>query len=166
MEIVQAQQFKDGMRRLAASVTILTVGFPDGRRYGMTATAVCSVSAEPPILLCCINRKSNSHQHFLAAERFGVNVLTCDDEELARRFAVAAEPRERFAFGDWDLTETGVPLLRTAAASFLCRKKDAVEMGEHTVFFGEVIEVATPVDSAGTLIYGNGCFGAFHARPK
>lgn len=161
MMIVDPQQFKDGMRRLAASVTIVTVGFLDGRRFGMTATAVCSVSAEPPILLCCINRKTATHQHFMAAESFGVNILASDDQDLAKRFAAPHQPHERFAIGDWQSTESGVPLLKTAAASFLCRKRDAVDMGEHTVFFGEVIEVATRKDQAPSLVYGHGCFGEF-----
>jgi len=159
--MVDADQFKKGMRHLAASVTILTVGFPDGRRYGMTATAVCSVSAEPPILLCCVNRKASSHPHFLEADVFGINVLASEDEELAKRFASTSPPHERFAAGEWQGSESRVPLLRSAAATFLCRKKDAVEMGEHTVFFGEVVDVATRRDGALPLLYGHGRFGEF-----
>ena len=158
---VDSQDFKEGMRRLAASVTILTVGFEDGRRYGMTATAVCSVSADPPILLCCVNRKASAHRHFLEAERFGVNVLASDDETLAKRFASAVPPDERFAAGDWEATDGHVPRLSTAAASFLCVKKDAIEMGEHTVFFGEVISVATRKETVPSLVYGHGSFGEF-----
>ena len=160
--MVDAEQFKEGMRHLTASVTILTLGFPDGRRFGMTATAVCSVSAEPPILLCCVNRNANSHPYFLEADAFGVNVLASEDEELAKRFASGLPHPERFSAGEWRETASGVPMLTTAAAGFLCRKKDAVEMGEHTVFFGEVMEIATRQNSTAPLLYGHGRFGKFH----
>ncbi len=163
---VDSQAFKDGMRRLAASVTILTVGFEDGRRYGMTATAVCSVSAEPPILLCCINRKSGAHPYFLEATRFGVNILAAEHQELAKRFASSCPPHERFAAGEWLTTDGGVPLLNTATANFVCAKKDAIEMGEHTVFFGEVIGVSTRPEEVPCLVYGHGNFGEFRPRER
>ena len=78
---VNAEQFKLGMRGLAAAVNIVTAAHA-GHRYGMTATAVCSVSAEPPTVLACINKSTATHAAIVKSEAFCINVLRADDQDL------------------------------------------------------------------------------------
>lgn len=161
---VDADSFRDGMRRLAASVTILATRTGNGDRYGMTATAVCSVSGAPPTLLCCINRDNQTRDALVEAGRFSVNVLAAGEEDLANRFAGKFSHSERFEEGIWHAHDTGVPVLETAAAWFSCRTVSKSEAGSHTVFFGEVEAVKTRGEHVLPLLYAHGGYGSF-AQP-
>lgn len=159
---VSADRFREGMRHLAASVTVLTTALPDGRRVGMTATAVCSVSGDPPMLLCCINRTNATRQAFAEAGIYAVNVLAVGEQDIANRFAARMEPEERFARGAWTVLETGAPILESAAAAFDCRIAQTVEIGSHSIFFGEVLSVAARGAHVMPLLYAHGGYGGFN----
>ncbi len=158
---VAVDRFREGMRRLAASVNILTTSTDDGERFGMTATAVCSVSGDPPTLLCCINRDNQTRDAIVGAGRFAVNVLAASDEPLANRFAMRMTHAERFEQGAWAMHELGLPVLETAAAWFACQIVTQVEVGSHTIFFGEVADVASRGAHVLPLLYANGGYGKF-----
>jgi len=158
--------FRDGMRRLAASVTVLTTRSPDGSRAGMTATAVCSVSGDPPTLLCCINRANATRAAFVEAGIFAVNVLAMGEDDIASRFATRMDAEERFARGAWTVAETGAPILESAAAAFDCRIVQIVESGSHSVFFGEVAAVRTRGVHVMPLLYAHGGYGGFHGGQR
>src|SRR3982751_4969877 len=83
---VDPQQFKLGMRTLAGAVNIIT-SMNSGHRYGMTATAVCSASAEPPTVLACINKIATTHDAVAKSKVFCVNVLRTDNWELSTTFS-------------------------------------------------------------------------------
>jgi len=156
-----SEAFKAGMRRLAASVTVLTCLGPSGTRHGMTATAICSVSADPPTLLCCINRSSATRELFIAAGSFAINVLSASDHEIATRFASRLPPHQRFSAGHWTSCASGAPLLESAIASFACRLSEVVEIGSHSVIFGEVVETRTRSEHVPPLLYAHGGYGRF-----
>jgi flavin reductase (NADH)/flavin reductase len=158
--------FKAGMRRLAASVTVLTVMRPGGRRHGMTATAICSVSAEPPTLLCCINRSTSAHEAFIDCGHFAINVLSASDGEIANRFASRLGREERFEKGCWLAGESGVPLLESAVANFECRRTKVVDVGTHSVIFGEVEAVRIRGEHVLPLLYAHGGYGRFSGSPR
>lgn len=134
---VNAEQFKLGMRSLAAAVNVVTASHA-GHRYGMTATAVCSVSAEPPTVLVCINKSAATHAAILKSGAFCINVLRADDRELSSAFSGAQSGENRFNQRDWTRLATGSPVLIDALVSFDCRVARHVAHGTHTVFFGEV----------------------------
>lgn len=127
----------------------------------MTATAVCSVSSSPPILLCCINRDNLTRDAFVAASGFAVNILAAEDEDLANRFAMRMPHAERFSSGGWRLHSAGIPVLDTAATWFACRTVEMQEVGSHTVFFGEVIDAQVRAAAVTPLLYGHGGYGRF-----
>lgn len=158
---VCADQFREGMRRLAASVTILTTRLADGTRIGMTATAVCSVSGEPPTLLCCINRTTATHRAFTETGFYAVNVLAMGEQDIASRFAARMEPEERFGRGAWTQLETGAPILESAAAAFDCRIVQTVEAGSHSIFLGEILSIAVRGGHVMPLLYAHGDYGGF-----
>lgn len=160
---IAPEQFRAGMRRLAASVTILATAHRNGTRMGMTATAVCSVTGDPPTLLCCINRENQTRDALIDAERFSVNLLHADAAPLANRFAQRLSHEERFSQGDWTMHDSGVPVLREATAWFACRLEQAVEVGSHTIFFGTIIDIHTLGDEGPPLLYAHGGYGRFQA---
>jgi flavin reductase (DIM6/NTAB) family NADH-FMN oxidoreductase RutF len=142
---------KAAMRRLAATVTIVTA--TDGNtRHGMTVTAVTSVTMSPPTLLVCINRRARLHQILLSASAFCVNILHHEQIDHAVAFAGAASGEERFSVGHWSCTEDGVSYLVDAQANVFCKKVAAIERGSHTIFIGEVTAVATH-DVVAPLVY-------------
>jgi flavin reductase (DIM6/NTAB) family NADH-FMN oxidoreductase RutF len=160
------ERFRDGMRRLAASVTVLTSQGADGTPVGMTATAVCSVSSDPPILLICVNRASANCAAFAASGHFAVNVLDQRHAALAGRFATPLPPAERFAAGQWRAMATGSPILADAVAAFDCRIQSRADMGSHTVFFGAVLAVSLAPGQGLPLLYAHGAYGGFARHPS
>lgn len=157
---VDAHTFRTAMRRLAAGVCVITTSDGDAR-WGATATAVCSVSAEPPILLCCLNRSSSTHNAISKSGVFAVNVLALEDQAIAARFAASLPPDEKFAVGAWTAGRTSAPLLRSALVSFDCRVLQALDIGTHSAFFGEIVDVAGMDEEARALLYASGAYGAF-----
>jgi flavin reductase len=138
---VDPEQFKAGMRALAGAVNIIT-STNSGHRYGMTATAVCSASAEPPTVLACINKLANTHGAVMKSKAFCVNVLRAEDWELSTSFSGAQSGEARFKSRDWTRLATGSPVLIDALVSFDCRVVKQMSHGTHTIFLGEVEQVA------------------------
>jgi flavin reductase (DIM6/NTAB) family NADH-FMN oxidoreductase RutF len=132
--------FKAVMRGVAATVTIVTAA-DASRRHGMTATAMMSLSMDPPSLVVCINRATLLYDIMLSARRFCVNVLRHDQAELSAAFSGALSPEQRFQLGAWEQTDDGIGYLTDAQASVLCKRVAAVPFGTHTLFIGEVDQV-------------------------
>ena len=137
---VSLEQFKLGMRLLAGAVNIITT-VHNGRRYGMTATAVCSASAEPPTVLACINKLASTHNAVSKSKAFCVNVLRAEDWELSTHFSGAQTGEARFKSRDWTRLATGSPVLIDALVSFDCRVVKKLAHGTHTIFLGQVEQV-------------------------
>jgi flavin reductase len=150
--MVSRQLYRDGMARIAAAVHIVTTGGPAGR-FGFTASAVCSVTDDPPTLLVCLNRASQMHLAFQRNGCFCVNTLAADQQELAAMFAkrTGTHMKARFALPIWEMLKTGAPALRHALACFDCRISDVKEVGTHWVFFGEAVEIHLPRRSSALL---------------
>ena len=131
------------MRLLPAGVTIVTSG-PPGRRNGFTATAVCSVSAEPPHLLVCANRGMETHATILETGHFAVNVLSHGQEALADRFGgrLGIEGETRFQSASWRTLASGAPILATACAAFDCRVAKRLSVATHDIIIGRVLAAA------------------------
>lgn len=137
---VDAQRFRDTMAQLATGVTVVTLRDEQGRPMGMTASAVCSLSLEPPMLLVCVDRNAEIHGAIVRTPFFGVNVLALEQEQLAVRFA-RREP-DRFDGTDWDVGPAGLPVLPGALAQLECRRADVFAAGDHAIVTG-VVEWAT-----------------------
>ncbi|QGZ66662.1 flavin reductase family protein [Paraburkholderia acidisoli] len=136
-----AAEFKRGMRQLAASVSIITAHHA-GQRAGLTATAVTSVCADPPTLLVCVNRSSQTFPLMRAAGRFSVNLLAAEHSDVAARFADAALHGEaKFAHGVWHAGDNGAPRLHAATATFECETRSLSEVGTHGIFVAAVTRI-------------------------
>ena len=137
---VDGQQFKLGMRTLAGAVNIIT-SMNAGHRYGMTATAVCSATAEPPTVLVCINKLAVTHDAIAKSKVLCVNVLRAENWELSTIFSGAQTGESRFKNGNWTRLSTGSPVLVDALVSFDCRVVRKLAHGTHTIFLGEVEQI-------------------------
>ncbi len=162
-ESVSAETFKQAMRRLAAGVTIITTCH-DQVRGGLTATAVCSLSVDPPQLLVCVNRSAAAHALISGGENLCVNLLARKHQALAARFAgqTGVPMSERFGAGRWTTLKTGAPVLEDALASFDCVVTEQVTSSTHTIFIGRVVAVHLRTHGK-PLLYSGGSYAVAHA---
>jgi flavin reductase (DIM6/NTAB) family NADH-FMN oxidoreductase RutF len=151
------EAYRQAMRRVASTVNVITVCV-DGQPMGITATAMSSISIDPPSLLVCINRNAMLHGSMGGVSHFRVNVLHRDQEEMARIFADRRHEALRFAAG-WTVDCERPPRLLDAQASFLCRRIDHHRFGTHSIFIGQVEEV-TSRDDVHPLVYLDGRYEA------
>lgn len=156
--------FREAMAHLPAAVNILTTDGPNGR-CGITVSAVCSVTDDPPTVLVCVNRKSAMHDVFSANGRVCVNVLGGDQQELAMHFAGAtdASMAERFTWDVWDRTHD-VPVLKDAVVTVVGTIKDSKAMGTHSVLFVEIEQIRTR-PGGHSLVYFNRNFHRLDSAP-
>ncbi|VVT30126.1 flavin reductase family protein [Hoeflea sp. EC-HK425] len=149
--------FRAAMARFPGAVTIITARHGDERR-GITATAVCSVSAEPPSLLVCVNRKTGTCAAIRETGTFNVNLLPDPASPLALRFAGAdgITGEDKFAEGNWVEDARGLPLLSEALIGFSCDVSEMLEAGSHTVFIGEIMQIR--ISEGAPLVYGQSRF--------
>jgi len=157
---VNVQLFREAMSRLGAAVNIITLAGEAGPT-GFTASAVCSVTDDPPTLLVCMNRKSRSHGEIGLGRGICVNVLSAHQKALSGVFAGPLEMEERFTHGRWITIETGAPALEEAVASFDCRIANIVEVGTHSVLFCEIEAIHMGDPREGLAYFGR----AYHALP-
>jgi flavin reductase len=163
--MVSADLFKLGMRRLPAAVTLVTCQ-SDSTYFGLTATAVTSLSAEPPALLACVNREASAHRAILEAKAFAVNVLPHDKLALARRFA-SGHPDDRanrFSTDQWLELSTGAPVLADSIVAFDCTLDQAIVYVSHSILIGQAQDIRVS-DTHKHLIYLEGEFANMNASP-
>jgi flavin reductase (DIM6/NTAB) family NADH-FMN oxidoreductase RutF len=129
--------FRTLMGSFPTGVAVATTRAADGGLAGMTASALTSVSLDPPILVLCVDRATDFHRSIEGAPRFALSVLAADQETLSRRFA--SEEPDRFDGVGYTLDQFGLPLLDGAAAHVICERWDARRAGDHSLFFGLVI---------------------------
>lgn len=151
--LISPDEFKRAMQLLASPVSIITTAY-EGARYGMTATAMCSLNADPPSLMVCINKGTHTYSPIMDSRRFCVNVLAHDQNEVAQVFATSsATPEEKFLrAGTWTMSSCGLPMLEGSLISFSCRVEKWLNTKTHAALVGLVEEVSTNSD-AHTLLY-------------
>jgi len=128
--------FRQAMRGVASAVYLITSTGPDGDA-GMTATAACSLSFDPMSVLISVNRSASLMRTLEASGRFVLNILSLEDEAVARAFGSPAGRDERFASGDWYRLD-GLPALKTSLSSISCDVAQAMDFGTHRVLAGAV----------------------------
>jgi flavin reductase (DIM6/NTAB) family NADH-FMN oxidoreductase RutF len=146
--------FKQCLRRWASGVTIVTSRLGD-EIHGMTVSAFSSVSAEPPLVLVCANKRSKTHAMISSGEIFNVHVLAADQQELSNRFASQSLEGSRFESVAWREGKLGAPILEGALAVLECKLVSTHEEGSHTIYVGHV-EHAEVGDSEPLVYYQGG----------
>lgn len=151
---VDQQVFRDVVGRFASGVTVVTTAVA-GRPFGTTASAMSSLSMDPPMLLVCLNRTSSTQAAVLEAGTFAVNILCDSQAGLAGQFARKGD--DRFAGVEVRTGRTGAPLIEGSLATLECRTVETVTGGTHTVFLAQV--VGAQARELEPLTYFRGRFG-------
>ncbi|HEY9476767.1 MAG TPA: flavin reductase [Mycobacteriales bacterium] len=160
-ESVDPAVFRHVIGHFASGVTVVTAA-EGGVRYGMTASAVSSLSLEPPMLLVCLNHQTRTQAVVSRTQRFAVNILGEEHGLVAERFALPTDEihdSDKFAGLAVHTGRLGAPLLAGALARLECRVTQAITGGSHRVFLAEVVH-AEAGDGA-PLTYYRGRFGRF-----
>jgi flavin reductase (DIM6/NTAB) family NADH-FMN oxidoreductase RutF len=147
-------EFREVISHFASGVTVITA-LHDGQAFGTTASAVSSLSLEPPMLLICMNKQSETGRAVAASKCFGVNILGANQAGLAERFA--QKGGDKFAGVPVTPGKWGEPLFSEALATLECRVAEETSGGTHYVFLAEV-ESGTARGGA-PLAYFKGEFG-------
>jgi flavin reductase len=150
---VSPADFKTAMRRFASTVNVVTSGY-DSVLNGMTATAVCSVSAEPPSILIVVNQTNRSHALIEKSGAYTLNVLSASQQHLAAHFA--SSPIAPFAGVPHSLGLTKCPIIDDCTSFLECVVESRIQSGTHSVFIGRVV-TAGESDRL-PLIYHDGKF--------
>jgi flavin reductase (DIM6/NTAB) family NADH-FMN oxidoreductase RutF len=146
--------FRAAMRRLAATVNVITVNV-DGRPMGMAATSVSSLCASPPSILVCVNQSASMHNFLVKAPLFCVNILHQDQLDVARVFSDSSLRDLRFSTGRWQHAIEAPPYLADAQSVLLCERKQSITFGTHSICIGTVREVNLR-DDIDPLVYVDG----------
>jgi flavin reductase (DIM6/NTAB) family NADH-FMN oxidoreductase RutF len=128
--------FRTALSQFATGVTIITTRLPDDSFLGLTASSFNSVSLTPPLVLWSLAQSANSLPVFSGNSHYVINVLAADQVELAERFARRIS--NRFEGVDYELSHTGLPILKGVAAWFECHNRSRYPEGDHVIFVGEV----------------------------
>ena len=159
---IDKNTFRAVMGSFAAGVTIVTVRDEDGSPKGFTATGICSLSLDPPLLLLCVDHRSDTLPAMQQATVFAVNFLKHGNEELSARFA--SKGIDKFAVVSYSDGLLGAPVLEDALAYTECTIKAKYPGGDHTIFIGEIEHAAA--FEGDPLLYYRGSYGNFKANPK
>lgn len=149
---VPRDEFFAIMSAFPTGVAVVTTLDADGTPRGLTTNALCSVSAEPPLLLVCVDRSSRTLPGLLHSGRFVVNFLAERRDELARVFASKAE--DKFAGVEWTPGLGGMPCLRADSLAYAeCVIEQRVEAGDHVIVTGLVEAGMTPDPDSVPILY-------------
>ncbi len=152
-------QFRAALGMFATGVTIVTARSAEGTLVGLTANSFNSVSMAPPLVLWSLAHTAGSMAAFQAGSHYAINILSADQQDLAKQFA--AQGCDRFAGVRFAEGSGGAPLLEGAAATFECFNRSRYDEGDHVIFVGEV-ERCSFTEGASPLLFHGGKFYAEH----
>lgn len=164
IDTATTRSFVDAMASAAMGVSVVTTHGASGT-LGLAVSAWSSVSAEPPLVLICINRKNLIAEAISHNGRFAINVLAETQVDVARVFA-GRSPDGRaydFSMANWQTSREGDMVLADASAAFCCKVESASDAGTHRIFIGRAEHVATA--NLPPLLYHNRAFGRFEPLP-
>jgi flavin reductase (DIM6/NTAB) family NADH-FMN oxidoreductase RutF len=147
--------FRQALSQFATGVTVITTRLEDGSFRGLTASSFNSVSLSPPLVLWSLGTAANSLPIFSGNSHYVINVLNAEQAHLAKLFSRRSE--DPWQGVDYELSRTGMPILKGAVAWFECHNRSRYPEGDHVIFVGEVEECA--FHGQAPLIFHGGQFG-------
>ena len=160
LDLPNPDAFKAAMRGLVGACSLITVG-EGAEANGLVVTTGISLTAEPPMILACINRASSCWPLLGRYRVFGWSALGADHQHVAERFSgkCGAAGPARYEGADWVRVVDGVPLLAEAPLAFACEVAEMIDRGTHSILLGRVLRIRTE-EGRGALLYWNGQYHA------
>ncbi|MBX7170326.1 MAG: flavin reductase family protein [Pyrinomonadaceae bacterium] len=133
---ITSEEFRASLGRFASGVTVITTKDSNAHLHGLTVSAFCSVSMNPPLILICIQKTTGSHHAFEQAKCFVVNILEESQQDVSNHFASHLD--DKFTGQNYHLSEHGLPILDNCLVNLECNLKNSYDGGDHTIFVGEI----------------------------
>ncbi|MDH4120475.1 MAG: flavin reductase family protein [Deltaproteobacteria bacterium] len=152
------EEFKKALAQYPSGVTVITTRSPSGELTGLTVSAFCSLSLNPPLVLFCLAQHSYNYLLFQEAEGFAVHFLERSQEALSNLFAKAGE--DKFDQVSWRSGLRDIPLLEDVVQVLECRITARYPGGDHTIVVGEV--EAAHAHKGHPLVYAQGKYRGLH----
>ncbi len=149
---VSSDEFRAALSRFPSGVTVVTTRDEQGRFHGITVSAFCSVSLEPPRVLICIEKSTGSHSALHWSRAFVVNMLSERQKDISERFASQIE--DKFDSLEFRSGIDGIPLIPGCLVTLECRITNAYDGGDHSIFVGEVEK--TEISDGDPILYFRG----------
>ncbi|GGE05688.1 flavin oxidoreductase [Aureimonas endophytica] len=159
-----AESFRRAWRGIGSTVTLIATEHR-AVRHAMLATAVSSVSMEPPSLLVCVNHSASSHAALCERGAFSLGIIGSSQRDLAAAIAEAPSA-QRFTHGTWRRIRAsgeaidGLPWLEEARTTLFCAIDARLDYGTHSILVARIAN-ATEAREADPLIYCDGSYGRF-----
>jgi flavin reductase (DIM6/NTAB) family NADH-FMN oxidoreductase RutF len=150
--MVTSDKFRQVMGNFATGITVVTTLDKGGKPYGLTVNSFTSVALDPILVLVCLDNRLTGLQSFKDSKRFGVSILSDQQEDLSRMFAKKDSERPPTIYFTGSL---GMPLLRNCLATMECETVEMYAGGDHTIFLGRV-ETAEVLQEQNPLLYFRG----------
>ena len=161
-EVVTAAEFRQTMGHFATGVTVVTSVDACGQPVGTTASAVTSLSLDPPLVLVCFDRSSRTLRAVRTHGAFVVNVLAAPQRHLSANFARRG-PEAAWDGVPYRVGPTGSPRLGGVLAALECTVKDSFPGGDHEIIVGRVHDVETSGNDAAPLLYWRGAYSSLES---
>ncbi|MFD1647785.1 flavin reductase family protein [Haloarchaeobius litoreus] len=163
---VDPETFKATLSNSPSAVTVLTVSGTDGTDpHGITVSSFASGSLEPPLVVVGIDRESETHERLVGDETgFCVNLLAANQRDLAEHFADMTDLGDPFRRSH-RTSRSGAPVFDDAVGFLDCEHFEAVELGDHVLHVGRVVDAAVLDASAPPLTYCRGEWGTVTDDP-
>lgn len=150
-DVLDGRSFRDALGCFATGVTVVTTLSGDNLPLGMTMNSFASVSLDPPLILFSLDRGSQYFDDFMAAKNFAVNVLSGEQEHLSNQFAMRG--RDPVSTEDFEIWDTGCPILKGALAALECEVDQKLDGGDHIIFLCKVLNAAHTGEGAPLLFH-------------
>ena len=151
---VDADGFRAALGQFASGITVVTTRDAEGHPLGLTVSAFCSVSLEPPLVLVSVDTRSETHAGFKDSGMFAVSVLAEGQDEVSRLFARGG--RKKFAAVPMQAGTHGLLLVPEALAHLECAVRASHPAGDHTIYVGEILSLS--VRPGRPLVYHRGAY--------
>ena len=133
---ITKEEFRHALGKFASGVTVVTTKAADGHLHGLTVSAFCSVSLNPPLILVSIQKTTGSYHAFEESKAFVVNILSDSQAHVSNHFASHLE--DKFSGMDYEMGIDGIPVLKDCLVNLECRLANAYDGGDHTIYVGEI----------------------------
>jgi flavin reductase (DIM6/NTAB) family NADH-FMN oxidoreductase RutF len=152
------EEFRKVCSRFATGIAVLTVTDSSLNPHGVTINSFTSVSADPPLVLVCLDIDCALLPLFESATHIGLSFLEQSQQDISTRFAFV--PERRFEGVEWTMSAAGVPFITSALSWMECRIAQRIPAGDHWILIGEVLDAQTALEGGDPLIY----FGSAYRR--
>ncbi len=153
--MLDKDEFRSALGQFATGVTVITTLDDEGQPHSMTANAFSSICLDPPTVMVCIAHGTHTHGYLEKTNRFGVNILTQEQQDLGEYFARRPEDRTGDVSYHYSEASDKTPVLDDSMVFFGCEVKGSHVYGDHTIYVGEVKEIRRNESNAPLMFYNS-----------